>query len=317
MKIPPASCQTSCCAGSPHSRAANGAVRGAHFDSLVPRVRVALLLLLLANLAYFAWSHWLAPERPALPVSPKVDAPRLQLAQRGLAGGGGNSGCVTVGPFATNELAARARQTLTDSGYPSVPREVETPVFEGYWVYLESPPTEAGERRLLDRLRKAASTKRRLWASWGARRISLGVFSEEARAVTQSEKVAGLRAAAADRGPRETRHRDLAGSHAQVRFAPSRGAEIPRRRHGARIPRPVKPRLQGLRRRGIAPRRGARLKSRPIEEFRAGLAQLVEHLICNQGVAGSIPAAGTKCTVRTSMSPARVEWAWLCQHCDE
>ena len=27
--------------------------------------------------------------------------------------------------------------------------------------------------------------------------------------------------------------------------------------------------------------------------FRAGLAQLVEHLICNQGVAGSNPAAGT------------------------
>lgn len=26
---------------------------------------------------------------------------------------------------------------------------------------------------------------------------------------------------------------------------------------------------------------------------RAGLAQMVEHLICNQGVAGSIPAAGT------------------------
>lgn len=28
--------------------------------------------------------------------------------------------------------------------------------------------------------------------------------------------------------------------------------------------------------------------------FRAGVAQLVEHLICNQVVAGSIPAAGTK-----------------------
>ena len=27
--------------------------------------------------------------------------------------------------------------------------------------------------------------------------------------------------------------------------------------------------------------------------FRAGIAQLEEHLICNQGVAGSIPAAGT------------------------
>jgi len=30
-----------------------------------------------------------------------------------------------------------------------------------------------------------------------------------------------------------------------------------------------------------------------VEERTAGLAQLVEHLICNQGVAGSIPATGT------------------------
>ena len=29
------------------------------------------------------------------------------------------------------------------------------------------------------------------------------------------------------------------------------------------------------------------------QRLRAGLAQLVEHLICNQGVAGSNPAAGT------------------------
>lgn len=29
-------------------------------------------------------------------------------------------------------------------------------------------------------------------------------------------------------------------------------------------------------------------------EFLAGIAQLVEHLTCNQGVASSIPAAGTK-----------------------
>ena len=29
-------------------------------------------------------------------------------------------------------------------------------------------------------------------------------------------------------------------------------------------------------------------------DFFAGVAQLVEHLTCNQGVASSIPAAGTK-----------------------
>jgi hypothetical protein len=156
-------------------------------------VRAALLLLLLVNLAFFAWSQWLAPEQARLPVSARVDAPRLQLARETLPAAAANGSCVTVGPFATNELAARARQTLNDSGYTSIPREVETSVFEGYWVYLESPPTESGERRLLDRLRKGGVTDAQAVGEAGsARRISLGVFSDETRAATQSEKVAKL-----------------------------------------------------------------------------------------------------------------------------
>jgi hypothetical protein len=154
-------------------------------------VRAALLLLLLANLAFFAWSQWLAPKEAQLPVSPKVDAPRLQLAREaGPVAVGGS--CVTVGPFATNELAARARQTLNDSGYPSLPREESTPVFEGYWVYLESPPTESGERRLLDRLKRGGITDAAAMGEPGSRRVSLGIFSDEARAATQSERVAKL-----------------------------------------------------------------------------------------------------------------------------
>jgi hypothetical protein len=155
-------------------------------------VRAALLLLLLVNLAFFAWSQWLAPEEARLPVSPKVDAPRLQLARETVPVAAGNGTCVTVGPFATNELAARARQTLNDSGYTSLPREVETRVFEGYWVYLESPPTESGERRLLDRLRKGGVADAQAVEAGSARRISLGVFTDETRAATQSEKVARL-----------------------------------------------------------------------------------------------------------------------------
>jgi len=162
------------------------------FATLAPRVRAALLLLLLANLAFFAWSQWLAPKEAQLPVSPKVDAPRLQLARESRPAVA-NGSCVTVGPFPTNELAARARQTLNDSGYTSLPREVDTKVFEGYWVYLESPPTESGERRLLDRLKKGGVTDAQAVGDLGAaRRISLGVFSDEARAATQSEKVAKL-----------------------------------------------------------------------------------------------------------------------------
>jgi hypothetical protein len=156
-------------------------------------VRAALLLLLLANLAFFAWSHWLAPKQAQLPVSAKVNAPRLQLAVENAPVAVPGNRCVTVGPFATNELAARARQTLNDSGYISLPREVATAVFEGYWVYLESPPTESGERRLLDRLKKGGIVDAAAVGDLGAaRRISLGVFSDEGRAATQSERVAKL-----------------------------------------------------------------------------------------------------------------------------
>lgn len=154
-------------------------------------MRVALLVLLLANLAFFAWSHWLVPKEAALPVSPKVDAPQLQLANEPSAGGS-SSRCVTVGPFASSELAARARQTLSDSGYGSLPREEATKVFEGYWVYLESPPTESGERRLLERLRRGGIADAQVLGEPGARRISLGVFSDEGRAAAQSERVAKL-----------------------------------------------------------------------------------------------------------------------------
>jgi len=155
-------------------------------------VRVAFFVLLLVNLAFFAWSHWLAPSQAQLPVSPKVDAPPLQLATESLPAARGEGGCVTVGPFATNELAARARQTLTDSGYPSLPREVLTSVPDGFWVYLEAPPTEPGERRLLERLRRGGISDAQIVGDASARRISLGVFSDEVRAAAQSEKVAKL-----------------------------------------------------------------------------------------------------------------------------
>jgi hypothetical protein len=135
--------------------------------------------------------QWLAPGEAQMPVSPKVNAPPLELVREARAATS-NGGCVTVGPFATNELAARARQTLGDAGYASIPREVDSRVFDGYWVYLEAPPTESGERRLLDRLKKGGVPEAAAMGELGSRRISLGVFSDEARAVAQSERVARL-----------------------------------------------------------------------------------------------------------------------------
>ena len=136
--------------------------------------------------------QWLAPGAAQLPVSQKVNAPRLELVHESRPMAAGDGSCVTVGPFASNELAARARQTLSDSGYSSMPREVESREFDGYWVYLESPPTESGERRLLDRLKKGGITDAAAMGELGSRRISLGVFSDQTRAAVQSERVARL-----------------------------------------------------------------------------------------------------------------------------
>lgn len=150
-------------------------------------------MLVLVNLAYFAWAQWLAPKEATLPISARVEAPKLQLASETTAvSAGANGSCVTVGPFPDNELAARARQTLTDSGYPSVPRQETTAEPDGFWVYLEAPTSPVAERRLIERLTKGGIRDAQAVGDPGARRISLGIFSDEQRAALQSERVARL-----------------------------------------------------------------------------------------------------------------------------
>jgi hypothetical protein len=128
-----------------------------------------------------------------LPISARVNAPKLQLATEGSALPVGAKGsCVTVGPFPNNELAARARQTLTDSGYPSTPRQVTTSEPDGFWVYLEAPTSPLAERRLIERLTKGGIRDATAVGDPGSRRISLGIFNDETRAALQSERVARL-----------------------------------------------------------------------------------------------------------------------------
>jgi hypothetical protein len=156
-------------------------------------VRVAFFVLVLVNLAFFAWAQWLAPKEASLPVSARVAAPRLQLASEATTiPVGADGSCVTVGPFPNNELAARARQTLTDSGYASTPRQVTTSEPDGFWVYLEAPTSPLQERRLIERLTRGGIHDAQAIGDPGSRKISLGIFSDEQRAALQSERVARL-----------------------------------------------------------------------------------------------------------------------------
>jgi hypothetical protein len=157
-------------------------------------VRTAVFVLLSLNLAFFAWSTWLAPKQAEVVASPAVNAKRLALATetQTAAATAKNTGCVTVGPFAATEGAARARQVLTDAGYSSTPREEITTAVDGYLVYLEAPTSETAERTTLTRLRRGGITDVQIVGEGAGKRVSLGIFSDEARAAAQSERVAKL-----------------------------------------------------------------------------------------------------------------------------
>ncbi|HRX90070.1 MAG TPA: hypothetical protein P5528_11565 [Steroidobacteraceae bacterium] len=151
-------------------------------------LRLLFFSLLIANLLFFAWANWLraAPEDAVGTPAPK--ARRLLLASETPVVA--PQRCVTVGPFATEESAARASQVLVDSGYAPTQRQAPGQVIDGYWVYLESPGNRAAERRLLARLeRGGVRDASPVTDPEFGRRISLGVFSDAQRASAQAQRV--------------------------------------------------------------------------------------------------------------------------------
>jgi hypothetical protein len=161
-------------------------------------MRTALLTLLFANVAFFAWSAWIdvpaasqnapgatarlprltlatedatgvAPRRDAAPAAPSVP----QSAAR----------CVSVGPFSSPEKAEQAMTVLRERGY--WPRQQTEPgeTWDGYWVYVGNLASAVEEARVLRTLSQAGLTDARVMPETDAgRRISVGLFSERQRA---------------------------------------------------------------------------------------------------------------------------------------
>ncbi len=110
------------------------------------------------------------------------------------------------GLFPTSELAARARATLTDSGYESVPREVQTRDVDGL-LGIPRSAFHRSRREALARidLRRGSVMMRRPWAKLKRAVFRLGVLTKSARVLrSQSASPGSLQPAAADRGARRT-----------------------------------------------------------------------------------------------------------------
>jgi hypothetical protein len=162
-------------------------------------VRALFLVLLLANILFVAWVHWVAPApelggRPT-PSSRDPHAIRLlreaPLAQElsnpiqeaGPAAGPGDAAtCVSGGPYQERAAAEQAVARLTALGYTSRLRSSRDQVWVGNWVRVENLATAADAENALTTLRAAGIADAYLLTDEPPGNvISLGVFGDSAR----------------------------------------------------------------------------------------------------------------------------------------
>jgi hypothetical protein len=182
-------------------------------------MRALFLVLLLANLLFFAWSRWVVPPLPATRnIGPSGSAPlrpiRLQqealdAASQGVGGPGAASApdvaaasCVSVGPFGDEAHANTAADSLRRLGFASRLRAAHDEVRVGYWVRVPNLATPADANNALAALQAAGLTDAYVVVDEPPGTVvSIGVYADAARAasvVAQVER-AGFTAETSDR----------------------------------------------------------------------------------------------------------------------
>lgn len=157
-------------------------------------MRNAFIALLVINLVYFAWAHWVDQPRPP-PVNEALQKlPRLKLLSESPAGQppAANTrtvlneapSCMSVGPFGDITNAAKASGILAAKGFVPQQRAAEAGTAAGYWVYVGGLKDDVEVDRVRVSLEKSG-IKDALVMPPGAdagRRVSLGLFSDRAHA---------------------------------------------------------------------------------------------------------------------------------------
>lgn len=188
-------------------------------------MKAAFYALLLANVAFFGWAHWVdAPAPPpatvpahALPTlalvpsgqgaeaapgadsAPAVTPPAASAAPAAAAPAhaGADSAavrCRSLGPFMSPSLAAQMADRLKARGLAPIDRSVDISINDGYVVYLDAPAGDsAAQRRVLARLARAGvQDVHAVNEPQQPARISLGLFADQARAVRRAEQIRQL-----------------------------------------------------------------------------------------------------------------------------
>lgn len=101
--------------------------------------------------------------------------------------------CVSVGPFRELAQVASAASNLRAGGYEPTQRTDEGDIWVGYWVYLDEIPSREAADQIIENLRENGITDSYVIPeSDSGSLVSLGVFSEIARAGARREEVRRL-----------------------------------------------------------------------------------------------------------------------------
>jgi SPOR domain len=175
-------------------------------------VRNALLALLFVNLVYFAWAHWIDVPQPA-PVNEAVaKLPALKLVEEvppaerpqpeAPKAAPVPTACLSVGPFGDLDNSAHAAALLKAKGFDPRQRAEPGQLSDSYWVYVQGFKSQADTDRALVTLERAGIKDALVMpeTAEAGKRLSLGLYSERARAEkrAQAVRVTGLDAQVAD-----------------------------------------------------------------------------------------------------------------------
>lgn len=176
-------------------------------------MRTLFLGLVLLNLAYFAWAHWVdAP--PRVTTAQAAQLPQLHLAEELSAKDRAElaaqkapqpeaQACFSVGPFGDVDNSAKAAALLRAKGFDPHQRAESAESSQGYWVFVGNLKSDAEADRALVTLEHGGIKDALVMPATAStpKRLSLGLFSERARADrrAQSIRALGLYAEVAER----------------------------------------------------------------------------------------------------------------------
>jgi hypothetical protein len=184
-------------------------------------VRLIFAALLLLNIAFFAWVHWIdTPTHGSAAVTPDASIPSLQLVRAGAPSGTASGAsmaalastatvtspapttaatttaplrCRSLGPFVDEATTSTVAQRLQARGWTTRERNVESATPDSYWVYVSNLHDAAAQRRMIASLNAAGIRDAAIMTEPAqSDRVSVGVFADQAHAVRRAEQVRAL-----------------------------------------------------------------------------------------------------------------------------